>query len=421
MKKLTCEMCGSTDLIKKDGVFECQSCGCKYSVEEAKKLMVEGVVEVKVTEPVKVDNAEKVSNLYEIARRAKENKNHIQAAKYYDLILQEDPNSWEAQFYSVYFSAMDCKIAGISSASYGVTNCINATFSILIESVESIQEQERICNEIYSDLNHLTVMFLQAALNHYVTIDSSIKNRYTLEFNDRAYAIESILSVFAGNILNYFGKTIFALKLANKAFEGARTVCDTAKAEISKYVLFPEAKARRMREFNEYSDKIDSNNKIIEKIILEEKVINNKENYYSKFVNIGEKSNNVDELEECIKILNIVGDYKDSLKYIATFKQKAISINDANDYQKAMKLKNDGNFEESLRIFKSIRHYQDSQRYIEELSPIVSQIQKEREIKVQTQREKDKNFNDFSFQFIKGCGIFIGICLFVCFILMLFR
>lgn len=37
MKQLTCEMCGSTDLMKQEGVFVCQSCGCKYSVEEARK------------------------------------------------------------------------------------------------------------------------------------------------------------------------------------------------------------------------------------------------------------------------------------------------------------------------------------------------------------------------------------------------
>ena len=38
MKALTCEMCGSTDLIKDGGVFVCQSCGTKYTVEEAKKM-----------------------------------------------------------------------------------------------------------------------------------------------------------------------------------------------------------------------------------------------------------------------------------------------------------------------------------------------------------------------------------------------
>lgn len=39
-------MCGNTDLLKNDGVFICQSCGTKYSVEEAKKMMVEGTVQV---------------------------------------------------------------------------------------------------------------------------------------------------------------------------------------------------------------------------------------------------------------------------------------------------------------------------------------------------------------------------------------
>ena len=43
MKQLTCEMCGSTDLLKQDGVFVCQSCGCKYSVEEATGIEVNKV------------------------------------------------------------------------------------------------------------------------------------------------------------------------------------------------------------------------------------------------------------------------------------------------------------------------------------------------------------------------------------------
>lgn len=48
MKQLTCEVCGGNDLLKQDGVFACQSCGCKYSAEEVKKLMVQ------ISEPVKV-------------------------------------------------------------------------------------------------------------------------------------------------------------------------------------------------------------------------------------------------------------------------------------------------------------------------------------------------------------------------------
>lgn len=61
MKQLTCEMCGSTDLLKQDGVFVCQTCGCKYSVEEAKKMMIEGTVDVSGS-TVMVDRSNEVEN-----------------------------------------------------------------------------------------------------------------------------------------------------------------------------------------------------------------------------------------------------------------------------------------------------------------------------------------------------------------------
>lgn len=48
MKQLKCEMCGGTDIIKQDGLYVCQSCGVKYSVEEARKMMIEGVVDVRI-------------------------------------------------------------------------------------------------------------------------------------------------------------------------------------------------------------------------------------------------------------------------------------------------------------------------------------------------------------------------------------
>ena len=54
MKAIRCELCGDNHLIKKDGFFECESCGTKYTLEEAKKLFVSGTVsiegDVKVTQ-----------------------------------------------------------------------------------------------------------------------------------------------------------------------------------------------------------------------------------------------------------------------------------------------------------------------------------------------------------------------------------
>ena len=81
MKQLTCEMCGSTDMTKQDGVYVCQTCGMKYSVEEAKKLMIEGTVDVQGT--VKVDNSAFVEKYLANARRAKMKEDWEEVEKYY--------------------------------------------------------------------------------------------------------------------------------------------------------------------------------------------------------------------------------------------------------------------------------------------------------------------------------------------------
>ena len=47
MQKLQCELCGSVDIIRTDdGFFQCQHCGCKYTLEQAKALL--GTVETTI-------------------------------------------------------------------------------------------------------------------------------------------------------------------------------------------------------------------------------------------------------------------------------------------------------------------------------------------------------------------------------------
>lgn len=103
MKQLTCEMCGSTDLMKQDGVFVCQSCGCKYSVEEAKRMMIEGTVDVQGT--VKVDNSAFVEKYLANARRSKQKEDWEETEKYYNMVEQNAPKNIEAVFYSSYAKA----------------------------------------------------------------------------------------------------------------------------------------------------------------------------------------------------------------------------------------------------------------------------------------------------------------------------
>ena len=98
MKQLTCEMCGGTDLIKDGGVFVCQTCGCKYSIEEAKRMMIEGTVEV--TGTVRVDDSgakkEQISNYLEMAKSALDGEDIEGVVSYCDRILEMDMDNYEA-------------------------------------------------------------------------------------------------------------------------------------------------------------------------------------------------------------------------------------------------------------------------------------------------------------------------------------
>ena len=165
MKTLSCEMCGSTNLIKDGGVFVCQSCGTKYSLEEAKKMMADGPVEVQGT--VKIDSSKELDNLYSLARRAKDSDNHENAAKYYDMILLKDPDSWEANFYTVFFKAMVCKIGDISSEAQNVENCLKPVMELIMKTVTDITEQKKVITEVALRTLSISRMLFNGGLNHY--------------------------------------------------------------------------------------------------------------------------------------------------------------------------------------------------------------------------------------------------------------
>lgn len=198
MKALTCEMCGSTNLIKEDGVFVCQSCGTKYSVEEARKMMVEGTVDVKGT--VKIDTSSELQNLYEVARRAKDSDNNEQAEKYYDQILVKDPSSWEANFYVVYFKAMSCRIIEITSAANSISNCIAPVMELVKKNIQDDKKQADVINEIYLRCNLIAQMFFGGSKSHLDSMDWEIRGDYKSEHVGNGFAALQIYLSLASSL-----------------------------------------------------------------------------------------------------------------------------------------------------------------------------------------------------------------------------
>ena len=144
MKQLTCEMCGSTDLIKQEGLFVCQSCGCKYSVDEAKKMMVEGTVQVQGT--VQIDKSEKFTNLYQMARNALCDRNFNDAYAYSSeaMIINAD----HAELIGIQALAFLGKEPITNSIPTSCVNTMSRMFKVLESSHDSADEKFRILSNI---------------------------------------------------------------------------------------------------------------------------------------------------------------------------------------------------------------------------------------------------------------------------------
>lgn len=190
MKQLTCEMCGGTDLIKQDGVFVCQNCGMKYSVEEAKKMMIEGTVDVQGT--VKVDNSAFVQKYLANARRAYEKEDWEEVEKYYNMVEQNAPHNIEAVFFSSFGKAM----LSLTDSEYFKRNqkfsVLNKLISVINEYFEeSTENKEETLRKISSAIEKMySVPFIyrkglnqpyQESRQHTIYLENSVRSAFLVE------------------------------------------------------------------------------------------------------------------------------------------------------------------------------------------------------------------------------------------------
>lgn len=95
MKKMQCEVCGSTEIKKvNETTFECQSCGIQYSKEELQKLLVE------ITGAVKIDRSNEVDKIMKNAKRLYDTGDYEKAYDQFCDVLNIDPKNCDALLYT---------------------------------------------------------------------------------------------------------------------------------------------------------------------------------------------------------------------------------------------------------------------------------------------------------------------------------
>ena len=161
----------------------------KYSVEEAKKMMIEGTVDVQGT--VKVDNSAFVQKCLSNARRAYEKEDWEEVEKYYNLVEQNSPHNMEAVFFSSFGKAM----LSLTDSAYfkreqkfGVLNrSISVINDYFEESDENKEDVLRKISNAIEKMYDVTFIFeangqpRQASRSYTIDLENSVRSSFLIE------------------------------------------------------------------------------------------------------------------------------------------------------------------------------------------------------------------------------------------------
>jgi hypothetical protein len=151
---------------------------------------------------------------------AKIENNAEKAQSFYNLILQKKPKDWEAYFYTTYFSAMQCKVAQISSAAISVSNSLRITVP-LISSCVPKDKQYAAISELVESCNTIALGLYKSAKKSYREVPSNIKMNFYSEFTKRATNSLAISKMCAALIEAGFENDSKIMKEAAKAWSNA--------------------------------------------------------------------------------------------------------------------------------------------------------------------------------------------------------
>lgn len=165
MKQLTCEMCGGTDLVKQDGMFVCQTCGTKYSVGEAKKMMIEGTVDVSGS-TVKVDNSASIENYFKMAESAYKSSNQKEVESYCNKIIEIEPENYKAWL-------LKGKAAGWQSTLANIR--IQESVNCFMKAVDNAPEDDkyRVKKEASQEIENLSTVLMTMCCNNFAKFASA--------------------------------------------------------------------------------------------------------------------------------------------------------------------------------------------------------------------------------------------------------
>lgn len=199
MKKIVCDLCEGTEFIKENGMFVCQGCGTKYSLDEAKSMMqeVEGeatpVVAAAPAMSVGNPNQAQIDNILVLATTAYEAQNCAEAESYCNKAIELDAmcyNAWNLKGKAV---AWQSKIDNLRIEESAHFFCKAIDFA-------PVEEKEELKNQAVEELKKLGLALITLRKNRFCA-NPDIKELNGFS-SDKTTIIDALLVLLShGNVV----------------------------------------------------------------------------------------------------------------------------------------------------------------------------------------------------------------------------
>ena len=256
-----CPQCGGN--IEVDNSNEagiCKFCGTPFVTEKAinnyNNTMINNININSSGNTVNIlESNNKLEEYLQLARMAKENDDIEKAEKFYTLVLEAQPDSWEANFYSTYYSVAQTKIGEIPVTALKFRNSLGIVIALLSKEDNSpnikkdiIEIKNRIfsiCTLLY---NNYRAYFLRFRINAEIC----------RSYNMAVLAITGILYNFGDLLEKHFKNNNEYLKISCESYKKALEIRKIFLGDTPVYCNSGtgDTKESVQEELNKYSEKI---------------------------------------------------------------------------------------------------------------------------------------------------------------------
>lgn len=206
MKRMVCEICDSTNIVKRNEVFECQECGTQYSPEEARKLLKE--ISDNSNNKTASSEDKQIYNYMVLANESMKSGKTNEAINYANKILEINPNN----VFGWYLRAIVEGGFSVEDASRQKVDNTTQYFAKVVENMDT--EDVDLVNSYFNNIRQTLSLAYKKLLQYVMDM--------AYESNENQF--EEYAKIIGGMKIDYMEDMLYLSSIFNNRFDNKEEI-----------------------------------------------------------------------------------------------------------------------------------------------------------------------------------------------------